>query len=66
MTLQQMLESDQVFVSPGDVAEILRCDPQCIRTQAHKDPSKLGYPLIVIGTKIRIPRIPFLRYMGYL
>ena len=66
MTLQQLIDSDQVFISPADIAEILRCDPQCIRNQAHRDQSKLGYPTIIIGNRIRIPRIPFLRYLGLL
>ena len=66
MTITEMLESAEPFLSPADIAEVLQCDPQSIRAQAQTDPSKLGYPVIVINRRIRIPRIPFLRYMGYL
>lgn len=66
MTIEDMLQSTEPFLSPADVAEVLRCDPQSIRFQAQSDPSKLGYPIIVINRRVRIPRIPFLRYLGYL
>ena len=66
MTITEMLESAEPFLSPADIAEVLQCDPQSIRAQAQTDPSKLGYPVIIINRRIRIPRIPFLRYLGYL
>lgn len=66
MTTPEMLQSTEPFLSPADVAEVLHCDPQSIRAQAQTDPHKLGYPVIIINRRVRIPRIPFLRYMGYL
>lgn len=65
MTLDDAIESTKLYLDPTDVASILHCDPQCIRAQAHRDPSKLGYPVIVIGHRVRIPRKPFLAYLGY-
>lgn len=65
MTLSEIAQSDQPYLDPADIAPILRCDPQCIRAQAHRDPAAMGYPVIVIGNRVRIPRIPFLHYMGY-
>lgn len=64
MTLEQLQQSKQLFVAPADISEILRCDPQCIRKQAQTDPSQLGFPVIVQGSRVRIPRIPFLRFIG--
>jgi len=66
MTLDEVLASNQVYLKPADIALILRCDPQCIRIQAQRNPEKLGFPAVVIGSRVRIPRIPFLIYMGYL
>ena len=66
MTLEALKQSTQLFVSPADVCTILHCDPQCIRIQAQRDPSKLGFPVIVQGSRVRIPRIPFLRFIGVL
>lgn len=64
MTLEQIRASDKLWLFPEDVAEVLGCNPQSIREQAHDDPSKLGFPTIVVGTRTRIPRIPFLNYFG--
>lgn len=66
MTINDMLQSTDPFLSPADIAEVLHCDPQSIRSQAQADPGKLGYPVIVINRRIRIPRIPFLHFLGYL
>lgn len=66
MTINEMLQSTEPLLSPADVAEVLHCDPQSIRVQAQSDPSKLGYPVIIINRRVRIPRIPFLCYLGYL
>ena len=65
MTLEEILASKKVFLSPSDIAPMLRCDAQCIRKQAQQNPAKLGFPIVVMGSRIRIPRIPFLRYWGY-
>ena len=31
--------------------------------QAMKDPTKLGFPVIVHGTRVKIPKQPFVRFM---
>ena len=63
MTLDDIRLSSRIYLSPADIAPILQCDPHSIRVQAHRDPSALGYPVIVIGRRIRIPRIPFMHYV---
>ena len=66
MTIQELLQSDQIYLTPADIAPILHCDPQCIRAQAQANSEKLGFQVIVIGTRVRIPRIPFLQYLGFI
>ena len=34
MTIQEIQKSDRPFLLPADVAEVLQCDPQCIRILA--------------------------------
>jgi len=46
-----------------DVREYLDCDANSFRTQARTDPSKLGFPVIVICNRIKIPKIPFIKFM---
>lgn len=52
------------YMLAEEVAQILHCDPQTIRTQAHRDPSKLGFPVCVMGARVRIPRKAFWAAMG--
>lgn len=65
MTYQEILESNKDFLIPKDVAPVLNCDPYNINVQAKEDPSKLGFPIVIIGTRIRIPRLAFIRWMNY-
>lgn len=63
MTLTEMRISTATFITPAQAAEVLRCDVQHLRIQARTAPEALGFPVCVIGSRVRIPRIPFLRYI---
>lgn len=64
MTLEEIKSSEALFLRPQDVAGVMGCDPQYIRIQAREKPAALGFPVTVTGRRTRIPRIPFLRYLG--
>mgnify|MGYP003294486060 CR=1 FL=1 len=64
MTLTELKESSEPMLNVTDIAEILGCDPQSIRCQAKSNPATLGFPITVIGSRVKIPRIPFLNFMG--
>ncbi len=63
MTLQQLMNETGDFVRVADAAKILGADPQSIREQARRDKAKLGFPVIVIGCRTKIPRLPFIAYI---
>ena len=63
MTIDEIRNSDKAMLTPADVAEVLGTDPQGIRMWARQTPEKLGFPVSVIGTRVRIPRIAFLKFM---
>lgn len=65
MTYEEMLVSDKVFLLTEDVAEVLGCKPYSINVQAQQDPAKLGFPVCVTGSRVRIPRLGFLHWMQY-
>lgn len=52
------------FLSIADVALVLQSDAQCLRSQARSHPELLGFPVTVIGRRVKVPRIPFLEYFG--
>ncbi|MBQ5796025.1 MAG: helix-turn-helix domain-containing protein [Kiritimatiellae bacterium] len=64
MTIDEIRRVDAPWLTPADVAEVLKCDAQSLRDQARNDPGKLGFPVCVIGNKTIIPRTSFLRFFG--
>lgn len=62
MTLEQIKRSNQPLLTPADVAEALGSNPQTIRLAARQ--GTLGFPCIIYGTRVRIPRKPFLEFLG--
>ena len=64
MTLDEMQKSTAIWLTAVDVAVVLGSDPNSIRMQAHQAPEQLGFPVSVCGSRVRIPRIPFLRFIG--
>lgn len=64
MTLEDMIRSEKPFVTPQDVADVLKCSAQIIRIQARDNPEALGFPVIRIGSRTKIPRKAFIQFMG--
>ena len=64
MTLDEMKASKDLFISPKEAADILKCAPSYIRHTAHSDPEKLGFPVVIVGTRTKIIRKKFLEYIG--
>ena len=64
MTLDEIRSSDKALLTPNDIAPVLGCNPHAIRLTARSAPERLGFPVIVVRTRTKIPRLPFLRYMG--
>ena len=55
------------FLVPTDVAAFIGCNPYSINLQAQYKPEKLGFPVIVLGRRVKIPRDGFIRwYKGML
>lgn len=65
-TLDDLKSIERDYFVPAEVADVMGWDAHAIRVQAHQDPSRLGFPVIVYKTRTKIPKIPFLRFMGVL
>ena len=63
MTLSEIKQSTKAFLTPAEIAEVLQCDPQIIRWQARNAPIRLGFPVVVVKSRTKIPRIPFIKFM---
>lgn len=62
-TLKEVEAYTDEFLTPKDVAKVLGCDAQTIRVQANRCPERLGFPVSIIGTRVKIPKEAFLRFM---
>lgn len=61
MTLDEVRKSDKEVLTPQDIAPILRVNPYSINVKA-KD-GTLEFKAYFSGNRVKIPRIPFLKYM---
>ena len=63
VTLQEIEAIPREMLRSSDIAGYLNSNPQDIRTQAQKDPQKLGFPVVVIGSRVKIPKQAFIAFI---
>lgn len=63
MTINDIKQSDKDILTCADVSEVLKCDPYTLHVQAQQRPEMLGFPVICVGNRVKIPRKAFLRFM---
>lgn len=62
-TLNDLRASAEATISAAEAASVLGMSPQWLRLMARESPGKLGFPVIVYGKRVKIPRLPFLHYL---
>lgn len=63
MTLSEVERMDAVTLTPVQVASVLHADPHAIRVAAKQCPEHLGFPVMIVGNRVKIPREAFLAFM---
>lgn len=67
MTFAEIRESTAEMLTPSDIAEVLGCDKYSINLQVSEDikngVNSLGFPVIKIGNRVKIPRRAFINFM---
>ena len=58
-----LMESKAVAISPTRAAKALKCTPYLLNI-LYKN-GQLPFPAMMMGNRLKIMRIPFLRYLGY-
>lgn len=61
--LERIKQMDQVTITAELAAPVIGSDPNTIRLQARQAPEKLGFPVICVGSRVKIPRIPFIWFV---
>lgn len=63
MTLEDIKNMDQETITPAVAAQVLGMNPHYIRLVARQKPELLGFPVIVYGSRTKIPRRAFIKFM---
>lgn len=63
-TLEDIEDLDSEMLTAQQIAPILGVNPQTIRVMAATNHAALGFPVIVMGSRVKIPKVPFLHFMG--
>lgn len=65
ITIKDVEKMDCLTITPAIAGEVLGIDPQNVRLQARNNPQRLGFPVICYGSRVKIPREPFVRFVRY-
>lgn len=61
-TLEEIEACPKAILVPADVAGYLGCEAYSINRAAKDAPGLLGFPITVMGSRVRIPKEGFLRW----
>ena len=62
MNIEDMKKMTKDMLTPNEVAAVLNCDPNAIRYQAKTDIKQLGFPATKVKSRVKIPRLAFIRW----
>ena len=65
-TIEDLCNSNKLFLTPADVGSVTGMDPHSIRVTARQAPNLIGFEFTFSGNRMKIPRIPFLKWLGVL
>ncbi len=63
LSLKDIAQLPGEMLTPEQVASVLEMNAHTIRVQAGQNPDVFGFPVMVVGTRVKIPKQPFLLYM---
>ena len=63
MSIEALKAMNREFLLPREVAEIMGCDAQYVRVAARQRPDLLGFPVCVLGSRVKVPRRAFIAWM---
>lgn len=59
-----MQDNERTYYTPKEVGKILGCTPYSINIQAKRHKESLGFPVIMIGNRVKIPKLAFHNFMN--
>ncbi len=62
-TLEDIEALNKEMLIPADIAPIIGCNPYAINVCTQNGENPFPFPIIRMGTRVRIPKIPFIKAM---
>ena len=63
ITLEDIEAIDKTMLVPTDVAKYLGCCPYSINIATRDGKNPFPFPVIRLGTRVKIPKMPFIKAM---
>ena len=63
MTVDDLKKMDSAMIVPAVAAAVIGCDPNNLRLVARRHPEWLGFPTVIIGNRVKIPRLPLIKFL---
>lgn len=63
-TIKALINDPRPVITPQEAADVLQCNRYAINDMVKR--GKCPFPAFMIGSRVKIPRIKFLQYLGYL
>lgn len=63
MTLAEIEAIPSEVLTCQQIAPVLGANPATIHLQATDRPELLGFPVIVMGSRVKVPKAAFIRFM---
>ena len=63
MTIEELKELEINMLTPAQAAEVLGVSAQSIRVCARQRPDLLGFPVMVYGSRVKVPRLPLIDFL---
>lgn len=61
--VQEIIDNPRPYLVPADVGKVLNINPDTVMAQARA--GMIEFPVMISGSRVRLPKIPFLRWLGY-
>ena len=59
-----MIQSSAPTITAAEAARVLHCAPYLLNLKARN--GALPFPAFFVGNRLKIPRLPFLRFLGFI
>ena len=61
-TIDEIRATEKAFLTCAEIAPVIGSDPHAIRIEARKKDSRLGFPVLIIGKRVKIPTVGFINW----